>query len=109
MRYTELGKTGMKISHLSFGASSLGSVFHETKLEESIRALAAEGDDVMADFRAMLTSYNEQQINELTVTVTDLRCRAFISSDGDSFEVLDGDTLIVRKASHKTMIAHVGN
>ena len=29
----------MKISHLSFGASSLGSVFHETKLEESIRAV----------------------------------------------------------------------
>ena len=44
----------------------------------------------------------------VTVTVTDLRCRAFISSDGDSFEVLDGDTLIVRKAKYKTMIAHVG-
>ena len=45
MRYTELGKTGMKISHLSFGASSLGSVFHETKLDESIRAVetAIEG------------------------------------------------------------------
>lgn len=35
----------MKISHLSFGASSLGSVFHETKLDESIRAVevAIEG------------------------------------------------------------------
>ena len=44
----------------------------------------------------------------VTVTVSDLRCRAFISSDGDSFEVLDGDTLIVRKAKYKTMIAHVG-
>lgn len=31
----------MKISHLSFGASSLGSVFHETKLDESIRAVEA--------------------------------------------------------------------
>ena len=39
MRYTELGKTGMKISHLGFGASSLGSVFHETKLNESIEAV----------------------------------------------------------------------
>ena len=39
MQYRELGKTGMKISHLSFGASSLGSVFHETKLEDSIRAV----------------------------------------------------------------------
>ena len=35
----------MKISHLSFGASSLGSVFHATKLDESIRAVevAIEG------------------------------------------------------------------
>jgi NAD+ kinase len=45
----------------------------------------------------------------VTVTVSGLRCQAFISSDGDSFEVLDGDTLIVRKASHKTVIAHVGD
>ena len=45
----------------------------------------------------------------VSVTVSDLRCQAFISSDGDSFEVLDGDELIVRKASHKTMIAHVGD
>ena len=45
MRYTELGKTGMKISHLCFGASSLGSVFHETKEAESIEAVetAIEG------------------------------------------------------------------
>ena len=45
MRYTELGKTGLKISNLSFGASSLGSVFHETKEQESIRAVetAIEG------------------------------------------------------------------
>jgi len=35
MRYTELGRTGMKISHLSFGASSLGSVFRETNEKES--------------------------------------------------------------------------
>ena len=45
MRYTELGKTGMKISHLSFGASSLGSVFRETNLKESCEAVetAIEG------------------------------------------------------------------
>lgn len=45
MRYTELGKTGLKISSLSFGASSLGSVFHETKEAESIKAVetALEG------------------------------------------------------------------
>jgi len=44
----------------------------------------------------------------VSVTVSDLRCQAFISSDGDSFEVREGDELIVRKASHKTVIAHVG-
>lgn len=45
MRYTELGKTEMKISNLCFGASSLGSVFHETKESESIKAveIAIEG------------------------------------------------------------------
>ena len=41
MQYRELGKTGMRISHLGFGASSLGSVFHETRLDESIRAVEA--------------------------------------------------------------------
>ncbi len=45
MKYNELGKTGLKISNLSFGASSLGSVFHETKEAESICAVetAIEG------------------------------------------------------------------
>lgn len=41
MRYTELGRTGMRISNLCFGASSLGSVFHETKERESIEAVEA--------------------------------------------------------------------
>ncbi len=45
LRYTKLGRTGLKISNLSFGASSLGSVFHETKEAESIKAVetAIEG------------------------------------------------------------------
>jgi aryl-alcohol dehydrogenase-like predicted oxidoreductase len=41
MRYTELGKTGMKVSHISFGASSLGSVFRETNERESFEAVEA--------------------------------------------------------------------
>lgn len=41
MRYSELGKTGMKISHLSFGASSLGSVFRDTNEKESCEAVEA--------------------------------------------------------------------
>ncbi|MCQ2257675.1 MAG: aldo/keto reductase [Bacteroidaceae bacterium] len=45
MKYYDLGKTGLKISNLCFGASSLGSVFHETKEAESIKAVetAIEG------------------------------------------------------------------
>lgn len=41
MHYTELGHTGMKISHLSFGASSLGSVFRETNERDSFAAVEA--------------------------------------------------------------------
>lgn len=44
MRYTEIGHTGLKISNLCFGASSLGSVFHETKEAESIKAVEAALD-----------------------------------------------------------------
>jgi len=45
MKYRELGKTGLKVSNLSFGASSLGSVFHETRENESLEAVftAIEG------------------------------------------------------------------
>ena len=31
MEYHEIGKTGMKVSSLSFGASSLGEIFHDIK------------------------------------------------------------------------------
>ena len=37
--YRELGKTGMKISTLSFGASSLGGVFHSIDEKDGIRAV----------------------------------------------------------------------
>jgi aryl-alcohol dehydrogenase-like predicted oxidoreductase len=41
MEYRDLGQTGIKISHLSFGASSLGSVFRETNEKESFEAVEA--------------------------------------------------------------------
>ena len=44
MEYRELGKTGLKISSLSFGASSLGSVFRETREQESLDAVFAAID-----------------------------------------------------------------
>ena len=44
MQYRRLGKTGLDVSALSFGASSLGSVFHETDEQESIRTVHAALD-----------------------------------------------------------------
>ena len=41
MEYRTLGNTGLKISNLSFGASSLGSVFHDTNESDSIQAVEA--------------------------------------------------------------------
>ena len=39
MVYNEIGKTGMRVSNLSFGASSLGGVFHSIREEEGIKAV----------------------------------------------------------------------
>jgi aryl-alcohol dehydrogenase-like predicted oxidoreductase len=44
MEYREIGKTGMKVSALSFGASSLGGVFHSLKEETGIAAVHAAVD-----------------------------------------------------------------
>ena len=45
MEYREIGKTGMVVSALSFGASSLGGVFHAIKEKEAVEAVfvAVEG------------------------------------------------------------------
>ena len=39
MKYNEIGKTGMCVSNLSFGASSLGGVFHDTTEARSTEAV----------------------------------------------------------------------
>lgn len=45
MKFNEIGNTGMVVSALSFGASSLGSVFRSTREEEALEAVytAIEG------------------------------------------------------------------
>ena len=45
MLYNLIGKTGMKVSNLSFGASSLGGVFHSIREEEGIRAVHVAVDN----------------------------------------------------------------
>lgn len=44
MVYNEIGKTGLRVSNLSFGASSLGGVFHSVSEDEAIRAVHAAID-----------------------------------------------------------------
>ena len=39
MQYHEIGKTGMKVSSLGFGASSMGGVFHDLKEKQGIEAV----------------------------------------------------------------------
>ena len=41
MEYRELGKTGLKLSALGFGASSLGGVFHDLREADGIKAVHA--------------------------------------------------------------------
>ena len=45
MVYNEIGNTGMRVSNLGFGASSLGGVFRSIREEEGINAVfeAVEG------------------------------------------------------------------
>ena len=45
MVYNELGKTGLRVSNLSFGASSLGGVFHGVREEEGIYAVFTSVDN----------------------------------------------------------------
>lgn len=47
MEYREIGRMGMKVSALSFGASSLGSVFRETKESEAVAAVHTAVDSGM--------------------------------------------------------------
>lgn len=45
MEYREIGKTGMNVSNISFGASSLGGVFHSLKEETGIEAVHTAVDN----------------------------------------------------------------
>ena len=45
MEYREIGKTGMKVSNISFGASSLGGVFHSLKEDDGTAAVHAAVDN----------------------------------------------------------------
>ena len=44
MKYNSLGNTGIKVSRISFGASSLSAVFHSVDETEAIKAVHAALD-----------------------------------------------------------------
>ena len=44
MKYRKLGNTGMEVSVISFGASSLGAVFHQVNLDDCIETVKAALD-----------------------------------------------------------------
>ena len=45
MVYNEIGKTGMRVANLGFGASSLGGVFHDIREAEGIKAVHTAVDN----------------------------------------------------------------
>jgi len=58
MEYRKLGNTGLEVSVLSFGASSLGAVFHEINLDECIQTVHAALDGGM-NFIDVSPAYGE--------------------------------------------------
>ena len=46
------------------------------QLEQNIRSLVGDRDVILADFKAMVDAFNRQEINELTVTVTEYEYEA---------------------------------
>jgi len=64
MEYRKIGRTGMKVSNLSFGASSLGGVFHPLKAEEGIEAVltALDGGINFIDVSPYYGGYKAEQV-----------------------------------------------
>ena len=64
MEYRELGKTGLRLSALGFGASSLGGVFHSLREEDGIHAVfaAIEGGINFIDVSPYYGYYKAEQV-----------------------------------------------
>jgi len=64
MEYRELGKTGMRLSSLSFGASSLGGVFHDLREQDGIEAVhtAVESGINFIDVSPYYGYYKAEQV-----------------------------------------------
>ena len=64
MEYRELGRTGLRLSALGFGASSLGGVFHSLREEDGIQAVfaAIEGGINFIDVSPYDGYYKAEQV-----------------------------------------------
>jgi aryl-alcohol dehydrogenase-like predicted oxidoreductase len=64
MNYRPLGRTGLSVSQLSFGASSLGGVFHEIDEERAIStvAVALDGGMNLIDVSPYYGHYRAEQV-----------------------------------------------
>ena len=64
MEYRELGRTGLRLSALGFGASSLGGVFHSLREEDGIQAVfaAIEGGINFIDVSPYYGYYKAEQV-----------------------------------------------
>lgn len=56
MQYHEIGKTGMKVSSLSFGASSLGGVFHDIKEKKASQPYSQQSNQASTSSMYPLTT-----------------------------------------------------
>lgn len=64
MKYAEIGKTGMRVSQLSFGASSLGGVFHDINRGKAIEAVhvAVDGGMNFIDVSPYYGHYKAEEV-----------------------------------------------
>lgn len=65
------GEEGSAAARTSAAEAEGVTAARREQLEESIRALVRESEAILADFKAMLQAYNDEKINDLTVSVTD--------------------------------------
>ena len=92
MNYRMLGNTGMAVSTLGFGASSLGGVFHEIDLESCIKTVRAALDGGI-NFIDVSPAYGETlaEVNLGLALKGVQRDRYFLATKVGSYSEAKGD------------------
>ena len=72
LKYNEIGKTGMKVARLAFGASSLGGVFHEINEKKAIEAVMALYTELM-DVLGLMPREKAEEFPAEVLTLLDER------------------------------------